>query len=125
MTIDVYPVTPVPKPRMTQRDKWAKRPAVVRYWSFCDKVRLLGCELPEQGAHVTFNVPMPKSWSKKRRQMMLGQPHQQRPDIDNFEKGLLDALYDDDSCVWDIRSTKLWAEVGHITIKSKGENHGG
>lgn len=120
MTVKVYPVTPVAKPRMTQRDRWAKRPVVMRYWKYCDNVRELGCHVPEHGGHITFNVPMPKSWSKKKRQAMLGKPHQQRPDIDNFEKGLLDALYEDDSCVWDIRSTKRWAETGSIEIKLRG-----
>lgn len=42
MRIIEYPIVPVPKPRMTQRDKWQKRPAVMRYRAFCDEVRAKG-----------------------------------------------------------------------------------
>ena len=37
-----YPIIPLGKPRMTQRDKWAKRPAVLRYRAFKDECRLHG-----------------------------------------------------------------------------------
>ena len=114
-----YPVTPVAKPRMTQRDKWKKRPAVVRYREFCDCCREAGIRVPESGAHVTFHIPMPASWSEKRKAEMLGQPHQQRPDVDNLQKALLDAVLPEDSGVWDIRATKRWAETGSIEIKDQ------
>lgn len=116
MSIKIYPVTPVPKPRQTRSDKWKQRPAVMRYRAFCDEVRLLECAVPEDGAHVTFRMPMPKSWSKKKRAELLGQPHQQKPDVDNLTKALLDAVLKDDSGVWDIRTTKRWANEGSITI---------
>lgn len=114
-----YQVTPVAKPRQTRSDKWKQRPAVMKYRAFCDQCRLLGIEVPESGAHVTFHIPMPKSWSKKRRAEMLGQPHQQRPDTDNLAKALLDAVLPEDSGVWDIRTTKRWAETGSIEIKDQ------
>ena len=44
----VYPITPVPKPRMTRRDRWAKRPCVLRYWAFKDEVRLRRVSLPDR-----------------------------------------------------------------------------
>lgn len=112
----VYNITPVPKPRMTQRDKWQKRPPVLRYRAFCDEVRLEKISLPEHSYHVTFIMPMPKSWSHKKRSDMNGKPHQQKPDKDNLEKALLDAIFDDDSRVWDGRVTKVWGEVGQIKI---------
>lgn len=111
-----YEITPVPKPRMTQRDKWKKRPVVLRYLAFCDECRSLGVTVPESGAHIVFNMPMPTSWSKKKKTEMLGRPHQQRPDIDNLSKALFDAVYSDDSTIWDVRTTKLWAETGSIEI---------
>ncbi len=117
MTVKIYPVLPVPKPRMTQRDKWAKRPVVLRYRAFCDEVRALGCLVPESGAHVTFRLPMPKSWSKKKRAEMLGKPHQQKPDVDNLIKALMDAVLKEDEGVWDIRQTKYWAENPSIEVK--------
>ncbi len=66
--------------------------------------------------HVVFVVPMPKSWSKKRRELMVGLGHRSKPDIDNYVKGLLDAVFDDDSCCWDLRSSKLWGVTGRIVI---------
>lgn len=114
-----YQIDPVAKPRMTQRDKWQKRPAVMRYRAFCDECRLLGIEVPEAGAHVTFHIPMPSSWSKKKKEAMLGQPHQQRPDVDNLQKALQDAVLEEDSSVWDVRITKRWAETGSIEIKDQ------
>lgn len=120
-----YEITPVPKPRMTQRDKWQKRPAVLRYRAFCDECRLLGVVVPESGAHIVFNMPMPASWSKKKRAEMLGQPHQQRPDVDNLGKAIFDAVLPDDSVVWDIRMTKVWAETGAIEIRVAGWSEAG
>lgn len=102
---------------MTQRDKWAKRPAVIRYREFCDQVRAAGIELPEAGAHITFYMPMPASWSLKKRWEMQGKPHKQKPDVDNLGKALMDACLDDDSGVWDVRTTKLWAVNGAIQVK--------
>ena len=117
---DIYlPVTPYGKPRMTRRDQWAKRPAVIRYRAFCDAVRAAwpaGVPYPAAGAHVTFWLPMPKSWSKRKRDAMRGQPHQQKPDRDNLEKALMDAMCEDDAHVWDGRTTKRWADTGYITI---------
>lgn len=111
-----YLVTPIGKPRMTRSDKWKQRPAVMRYRFFCDDVRLHDIRLPEAGAHVTFVIPMPQSWSKKKRAMMDGKPHQKKPDIDNLEKALLDALFDNDAHIWDLRKTKIWGKEGAIII---------
>ncbi len=71
-----YLVTPIGKPRMSRADKWKQRPAVMRYRFFCDDVRLHDIRLPEAGAHVTFVLPMPQSWNKKKRALMDGKPHQ-------------------------------------------------
>lgn len=35
-----YIITPVPKPRQTQADKWKQRPAVMRYRAFADEAPL-------------------------------------------------------------------------------------
>ncbi len=111
-----YPIIPVPKPRMTQRDKWAKRPAVMRYRAFCDEVRLHGVKLPDSGSHVTFVMPMPKSWSAKKKYIMCGEPHQQTPDVDNLGKALFDAVHKQDCTIWDVRITKKWGHSGVIII---------
>ncbi|HED2371685.1 TPA: RusA family crossover junction endodeoxyribonuclease [Citrobacter freundii] len=117
----VYDITPMGKPRMTRADKWKKRPEVLRYRAFCDEVRLQGVELPESGSHVTFILPMPASWSKKKRAEFNGKPHQTKPDFDNMMKALKDAIYEDDAHIWDSRVTKLWGERGQIIIGEKAE----
>ncbi len=75
-------------------------------------------DVPNAGYRITFVMPMPKSWSKRKRAEMVGQPHQQKPDLDNLIKALLDACYQDDCEVWDLRATKVWGEEGAISVDS-------
>lgn len=112
-----HPITPVPKPRMTQRDKWLKRPAVLRYRAFKDQVRIRNVQLPTDGAVVTFVLPMPKSWSKRKRAELDGQPHTQKPDLDNLVKALADACFEDDSTIHTIAARKVWGVGGAIRIR--------
>lgn len=111
-------VNPVPKPRMTKSDRWKQRPAVLRYWDFCDSLRreVGNYEVPPT-LSLVFNVPMPKSWSKKKKAEMDGKPHQQVPDIDNYQKAFLDALCENDSYVYAIRGEKYWATSGSIEVE--------
>ena len=107
-----YNITPVAKPRMTQSDKWKVRPATQRYWAYKDEIRRQKVYVPVTGAKVLFFLPMPKSWPKYHRLKMCGLPHQQKPDIDNLIKGLLDAIYQDDCVVWHIEASKFWHDKG-------------
>ena len=113
-----YPIVPVPKPRMTRRDVWAKRPCVLRYRAFKDAVRDHRVILPECGGSITFYLAMPKYWSKKKKETMNGQGHQQVPDLDNLLKALSDAVHLDDSKIWMFRRVqKLWSYKPGITIE--------
>jgi len=112
----VFKVPPFPKPRMTQRDRWKQRPVVVRYHQWKDdlkkEAKRLAYTLPEAYS-VIFYVPMPKSWSKKKKMEYLGTPHKQRPDLDNYLKALNDCLLpDEDSKVWHIVASKYWTSPG-------------
>lgn len=114
----LYPIIPVGKPRMTQRDKWARRPAVLRYREFCDAVRAAGIQMPDEGARITFLLPMPKSWSKAKRERMNLSAHRAKPDLDNLLKALMDACLEDDAGVWNVgRIQKLWAAEGGIIVE--------
>lgn len=93
----------------------------MRYRAFCDDLRARNCTFPESGSHVIFHMPMPVSWSKKKRAEMLGQPHRQKPDRDNLEKALMDAVYENDESVWDMRTTKIWSDIGCIEIRNHAE----
>lgn len=111
-----YKIDPCTKPRMTRSDRWKVRPATTKYWAFKDEVKRLWIELAEEGKHITFIIPMPKSWSKKKKLEMDWKPHQQTPDKDNLEKALMDAIYDDDCRIWDSRVSKRWGREWKITI---------
>ena len=113
----VYDIVPVPKPRQTRSDKWKKRPVVLRYRAFADECRAKGVNLKESGQHITFGIPMAESWSKKKKADHLGMPHQQRPDVDNLAKALMDAVLKEDCAVWEIKITKVWASTGYIMIR--------
>lgn len=113
-------IQPIPKPRMTQRDKWAKRPIVLRYFEYKDKLKeeilknniSLGVQLS-----LTFIIAIPKNKRKKNGawKSMIGTPHQQKPDLDNLIKAFKDALYQDDSIVWKYGPMeKIWGEENAI-----------
>jgi len=116
-----YFIDPVSKPRMTQRDKWAKRNCVEKYYRFKDEVQRLGINIEDNGSWIIFVIPMSKSWSKKKKMSMDGKPHRQKPDVDNLMKALFDSIFDDDSGIWDSRATKLWGYTGKITIRKCNE----
>ena len=66
---------------------------------------------------IEFHVQMPQSWSKKKKAEMIGKPHQQRPDLDNYLKAWKDSVYEEDAIVWRVKASKLWTEeTGHIII---------
>lgn len=118
-------ITPVGKPRMTQRDKWAHRPVIDAYYAFKDdlnlKARAQKFALPDRFS-VTFYLPMPKSWSAKKREDKNLAPHDAKPDLDNLVKALCDCLRSDDSTIWNVAAAKLWGEKGGITITTYEEN---
>lgn len=116
-------IPPCPKPRMTKADRWRKRPSVLKFFAFRDAVR----EWPRETMHnkilemesfeIEFHVPMPKSWSKKKRGYMNGAAHQQRPDLDNYLKAWKDSVFEEDSVVWRVKASKMWTDgLGHIIV---------
>ena len=93
----VMPGAPIGKPRMTRRDKWAQRPAVLRYREWADRLREVAGAVPSASEVVDLSwtayfVP-PKSWPKKRRDEAIGTQHRSKPDLDNIDKAVLDVLY--------------------------------
>ena len=106
---------PVGKPRMTQRDVWAKRPAVLRYREYCDRLRAAAPKFPSAPPaklEIEFWLPMPESWPAKKKVTMAGQHHRQRSDVDNLAKSIMDALFKEDSTIWKITAEKFWAAPG-------------
>jgi len=113
-------INPVAKPRMTQRDKWDKRPCVMKYWAFKEELLLKAgrFELGDR-LDIKFYIKMPKSWNEKKKERFDMQPHQQKPDKDNLEKGLLDAFRKEDCTIWDGRVRKFWVNEGTGSIHIK------
>ena len=77
--------------------------------------------LPPVGASITFFIPVPVSWSKKKKALHHGRFHQSKPDIDNLQKAFLDSLMAEDKQVAHLEVQKRWVdfELGWIEITSK------
>tara|TARA_R100001530_G_scaffold136253_1_gene116035 strand:+ start:3674 stop:4042 length:369 start_codon:yes stop_codon:yes gene_type:complete len=118
----ILDVTPCSKPRMTRADRWKKRQSVLKFFAFRDAVKQSPAwktlELLDMDSFkIVFHVPMPKSWSKKKKAQFEGKPHQQRPDLDNFLKAWKDSVYEEDAIVWNVEATKLWTSgPGYIMV---------
>lgn len=63
--------------------------------------------------HLVFEMPIPKSTSKKKRLALIGMPHVKKPDIDNLYK-MLDAyngvLWMDDNQIHKVTMEKVYSE---------------
>lgn len=63
---------------------------------------------PDQGGHLIFYIPVPKSWKKYKKEDMHMKLHQSKPDIDNLAKAFFDSIFSEDMHIADIRLTKKW-----------------
>lgn len=78
-------------------------------------------------AHVSATMPIPASWSKKRRQEAEASQIRPigRPDVDNVSKLVLDAcngiVYADDSQIVDLIVTKFYGTEPGITAQFQWE----
>lgn len=115
-----FNLTPIGKPRMTQRDKWLNPPreAILKYrlskqametYAMMTKFSL------KDKLECTFHLPMPESWSGKKKERMALTPHQSKPDLDNILKFVMDTLLpQSDSNVHTIIAKKVWDYEGKI-----------
>ena len=113
---------PIGKPRMTQADKWRRRPVVLAYRAWADKARYamraaptaIGVQVDGQFPAGLYDVSwmafiaMPASWSKKKKDALRGKPHFGKPDRDNIDKAILDSLFPDDRGVTSGALHKFW-----------------
>jgi len=111
-------VAPCSKPRMTQADKWKKRPSVVKFFAFRDAIKQSTIHnIALESFDIEFYIEMPKSWSKKKKELHNGNPHKQRPDLDNYIKAWCDSVFEEDSVVWRFKASKRWTDKpGHIKV---------
>lgn len=116
----VYPMALVPKPRMSQRDRWSPRPCVLRYRACCDELRLRGARLPHRYVLIVV-VAMPRSWSKRKRCELENQPCLQKPDMSNYLKTIEDALVPNDERLWSVKGIKIWGTAPAVIILRAGD----
>lgn len=114
--IDIVPMGAV---RMTRKGKY-KDEAAQRYLSYKQAIQWqIAVQNKEETifenpveVDVVFYMPIPKSWSKPKRERHAFKPHKTKPDIDNVLKGLFDALngliWKDDNLVAKVSVTKVY-----------------
>ena len=80
---------------------------------------------------VDFRMPIPKSYSKKKRAELAGKPHIFRPDTDNLLKHIKDCMtmagvWSDDSIVSILIASKIYSTIPEtiITTYTLGEGNG-
>lgn len=115
----LFNITPVAKPRMVRSDAWAGRKSVAEYWAYKDRLNLLAKQKRYKigdTLDILFRLPMPESWSKKKKAKMNKQYHKQKPDLDNLVKGFTDALMPEDKSLCEINASKFWDLEGCIAI---------
>ena len=122
-----YEIIPRPFVQRTYQGRFS--PKAKKYHTYLNQLRILGIELPDCGAHITFHLPMPKSWPKKKKEAMNCTPHQQAPDLSKLLRALEDAVRprikgdptSGDENIWQYGELeKLWSYKGGITIVVMG-----
>ena len=72
-----------------------------------------------------FTMPIPQSYSNKKKKELEGKPHTKKPDLDNLVKAVLDALngvaFEDDSRICSISAVKLYGTEPCVFVKMEGE----
>ncbi|HHY74060.1 MAG TPA: RusA family crossover junction endodeoxyribonuclease [Bacillus bacterium] len=120
-------INPMGCVRMTQRGKFIK-PNAQRYLSYKSFLQIsarqqLKSKQPLKGAldvHIVFSMPIPKSWSNKRKCEVVGRYHTKKPDTDNLVKGVFDSLnkiaWEDDNQVAKVTAVKIYSEHPGIDV---------
>lgn len=111
-------IDPQPAYRMGRRGR-TKNPRTHNYGRYRDELRILarGWTLPADRLYILFEIPMPASWSNKKRLAHFGTPHRQRPDTENLLKAVVDTLYEgNDAQLSDEHGAKVWSDVGYVHV---------
>ena len=112
------PIQPMGAVRTTQRQKFVDERAK-KYLEYKRHIAWLTrqhIKTPTKNpilVEVTFYMPIPKSWSQKKKDHSNGAIHKSKPDIDNLIKGLFDSLnkvaWADDNQVYEVHSKKVYS----------------
>jgi Holliday junction resolvase RusA-like endonuclease len=71
-----------------------------------------------QGMSIHFFLPVPPSWSKKKKRLHHLQYHTSQPDLDNLLKAFKDSLLAEDKGIAHYEASKWWVdnEIGWIEV---------
>jgi Holliday junction resolvase RusA-like endonuclease len=73
---------------------------------------------PEQGASIIFFIPVPVSWSEKKKKLHHGTLHQSKPDLDNLLKAMMDSLLSEDKFIAHYGELcKVWVNLDYGWIE--------
>ena len=126
----IFDIVPMGGVRMTKSDTWKlnpnhpdplkrQRPAVTKYFAFKTLLLLQANQMEYTlGKHLeaVYLIPMPASWSNKKKERMNRLPCETKPDTDNITKAVKDTLKKNDAEVWWEKAEKRWAYKGSIII---------
>jgi len=126
----LFDVIPMGGVRMSSSDRWKtnpnhpdpakrQRPIVTKYWAAKDLMKVQAAKMGfvlGNFLDAVFFVPMPESWSEKKKNKMNGMPCKKRPDWDNYSKAVCDFLRDEDGDIWLGKVEKRYAWKGSILI---------
>jgi Holliday junction resolvase RusA-like endonuclease len=126
----LFDIVPISAPRMTQSDRWRtnpehedinkrQRPVVTKYFAYKNELvaqaKSMNYEI-KPVLDVLFIIPMPNSWSGKKKERMNGLPCKVKPDTDNLLKAIKDTFCKNDSHIWRETAEKRWGHRGSIII---------
>ena len=111
----IIKLSPMGAVRMTQRSKW--QPNAQKYLAWKGEFKRLSGDYESTGEmYIAFHVPMPATWSKKKKAAHVGHPCLSKPDLDNCIKSVFDALLVEDKAIHGITAKKVWSYEGAIEI---------
>lgn len=118
------------RPRFTTRGKFVRTYTPKDTQDYCKLIRhefidKYGYEFKEYNDVVRMNIrvnyAVPKSLSNKKKRELLYSPYLKKPDCDNIEKSIMDALngvaYVDDCQVYDVHTIKRYNTEDFIIIE--------
>lgn len=113
-----------PRPRFRNTGRYVQTYMPTKYTKHKEFIRKqMPKEMLESEIKISlhFYFQPPKSWSKKRKLIAIGQYKRTKPDIDNLIKTVLDAannhLWKDDNQIVHIESFKQYAEIPKIIME--------
>lgn len=123
----LFNVDPMGAVRTTQRQKWVDKRAK-RYFEYKQVIAGSAATQFSDGQptpaalalKMVFVMPIPASWSKKKRWDALDKAHMSKPDLDNLIKGCTDALngvvWQDDKQIIAVEATKVYGFEPRIEL---------